>query len=83
MKTKNISINKRKEEKVPFKETFLVFYKLKNKIKLSQKYIDSKKNQEITLNLKECKRLMNLFNQFLFEGKYKPNLDRMLVFQED
>ncbi len=83
MKTKKISINIRKEEKVPFKETYLVFNRTLNKTKIVQKFVDSKKNQEITLNLKESIRLMNLFNKILFNGKFKPSLDKVIVFQED
>ncbi len=83
MKTKNISINIKKEEKVPFKETYLVFNRALNKTKIVQKFLDSKKNQEITLNLKECIRMMNLFNKIFFNGKFKPSLDKVIVFQED
>ncbi|HDZ18957.1 hypothetical protein LCGC14_0958720 [marine sediment metagenome] len=83
MKTKNISINIKKEEKVPFKETYLVFNRALNKTKIVQKFVDSKKNQEITLNLKECIRMMNLFNKIFFNGKFKPSLDKVIVFQED
>ena len=44
MKTKNISVNIKKDEKIPFKETYIAFYKSKNKIKLDQKYVDKTKN---------------------------------------
>ena len=83
MKTKNISINIKKKNLLPFKETYLVFYTRKKKVKMVQKFVNSKKNQSIVLNYEECTRLMNLFNRFFFEGNYKPIKDHMVVFQED
>ncbi len=82
MKTKNISVNIGRGNKVPSKETYLVFYKSKNKVKIEQKFIDPTKNHTIILNYKECKRLMNLFNEFLFDGNFTPEKGRMEVFHE-
>lgn len=82
MKTKNISVNIRKGIKVPFKETYLVFYKSRIKVKIEQKFIDPTRNHTIILNYKECKRLMNLFNEFLFDGKFSAEKGRMEVFNE-
>lgn len=83
MKTKNISINIKKDEKIPFKETYIAFYKGKNKIKIEQKYVDKTKNQSITLNFKECERLINLLTLFVFNGKFEPYKGKMLRFEED
>ena len=83
MKTKNISVNIKKDEKIPFKETYIAFYKNKNKIKIEQKYIDKTKNQSITLNFKECERLINLLTLFVFNGKFEPYKGKMLRFEED
>jgi len=81
--TKNISIDIKKGEKVPLKETYLVFYKFKNKVKLVQKFIDDKNNQSIILNFEECQRLINLFDFYLFDGKFSSFKDKMLVFDKD
>ncbi|TFG22261.1 MAG: hypothetical protein EU532_14540 [Promethearchaeota archaeon] len=81
--TKNISINLNKGKKVPLKETYLVFYKNKNKVKLVQKFIDEKNNKSIIINFEECQRLINLLDFYLFDGKYKPFKDKMLVFKKD
>jgi len=83
MKTKNISINLKKNEKIPFKETYIAFYRNKNKIKIDQKYLDSTKNQSIILNYKECERLINLLTSFVFNGKFEPYKGKMLRFKED
>ena len=83
MKTKNISVNIRKDEKIPFKETYIAFYKSKNKISIEQKYVDKTKNQSVTLNLKECERLINLLTSFVFNGKFEPYKGKMLRFEED
>ena len=83
MKTKNISVNIKKDEEIPFKETYIAFYKRKNKIKIDQKFIDKSKNQSITLNFKECERLINLLTLFVFNGKFEPNKGKMLRFEED
>ena len=83
MLTKNISIDIKKGKKVPLKETYLVFYKFKDKVKLVQKFIDDKNNQSITLNFEECQRLINLLDYNFFEGKFSPFKDKMLVFEKD
>lgn len=83
MKTKNISVNIKKNEEIPFKETYIVFYKSKNKIKIDQKFIDATKNQSIALSYTECERLINLLTLFVFNGKYKPKKIRMLRLEED
>ena len=83
MFTKNISVEIKENKKVPMKETYVSFYNSKKKVKILQKFIDESKNQSIILNLKECERLMNLFNHYLFEEKYKYFKDKMLVFKKD
>ncbi|MFX0001658.1 MAG: hypothetical protein ACFE88_16225 [Candidatus Hermodarchaeota archaeon] len=82
MKTKNISINIKKGEKIPYKETYITFYKHKNKIKIDQKFIEQTKNQSITLNLEESERLINLLTFFVFNGKFKPYKGKMLKFKK-
>jgi hypothetical protein len=83
MFTKNISINIEKGKKVPLKETYLVFYKSKDNIRIVQKFVNESKNQSITLNINECKRLINLLNFYLFDSKFEPSKDNMLVFEKD
>jgi hypothetical protein len=83
VKTKNISVNIIKDKKIPFKETYIVFYKSKNKIKIEQKFIDKTKNQSITLNYKECEKLINLLTTFIFNGKFEPKKGKMLRFEDD
>ena len=83
MKTKNISIDIKKNSKVPLKETYLVFHKHKNKVNIVQKFIDQTNNQSITLNFKECERLMNLLNFYLFDDKFVLFHDRMIIFEKD
>ena len=83
MKTKNISVNIKKNKKVPFKETYLVFNKQKDKVRIVQKFIDETKNQSITFNFNECERLINLLNFYLFNGKFEPYKDKMLIFEKD
>ena len=83
MISKNISIEIRKNEKVPIKETYLVFYKQKNKVKVEQKFIDDSLNQSITLKREECKRLINLLTHFMFDGEFKPIKDRMIIYEAD
>jgi len=83
MKTKNISVNIKKDEEIPSKETYIAFYKSKSKIKINQKFIDNSKNRSITLNFKECERLINLLTFFVFNGKFEPNKGKMLRFEED
>ena len=82
MFTKNISINIEKGKKVPLKETYIVFYKSKDKINIVQKFVDKTKNQSITLNLNECKRFINLLNFYLFDNKFEPFKDNMLIFEK-
>ena len=72
MKSKNISINIKEGNKIPFKETYVIFYKSKDIVKIEQKFIDQTKNQKILLNFRECKRLMNLLNELVFNDEFKP-----------
>ncbi len=44
MFAKNISIVIKKGKKIPLKETYLVFYKNKDKVKLVQKFKDASMN---------------------------------------
>ena len=83
MFTKNISVEIKENKIIPMKETYITCYKSKKKVKIFQKFVDENKNQSITLNLKECERLMNLFYHYLFEEKYKYFKDKMLVFRKD
>ena len=82
MKTKNISINLKEDEKIPIKETYIVFYIHEEKIKIEQKFADQGKNQSITLNQAECERMMNLIAYFLLDGKFVLKKDKMLKFKE-
>ena len=83
MFTKNISIDIEKGKKVPLKETYVVFYKSKDKIRIVQRFVDETKNQSITLTLNECKRFINLLNFYSFDGKFEPFKDNMLIFEKD
>ena len=83
MFTKNISIDIENGKKVPLKETYVVFYKSKDKIRIDQKFVDESKNQSITLNLNECKRFINLLNFYSFDNKFEPFKDNMLIFEKD
>lgn len=83
MFTKNISVDIEKGKKVPLKETYVVFYKSKDKIRIDQKFVDESKNQSITLNLNECKRFINLLNFYSFDNKFEPFKDNMLIFEKD
>jgi hypothetical protein len=83
MFTKNISIDIEKGKKVPLKETYVVFYKSKDKIRIDQKFVDESQNQSITLNLNECKRFINLLNFYSFDNKFEPFKDNMLIFEKD
>ena len=83
MKTKNISVCIKKDEKIPFKETYIVFYDSVNKVRIDQKFINPSKNQSITLNTEECKRLVNLLHHYKFNGKFNPYKDNMLIFEQD
>jgi len=82
MRTKNISVHIKKDEKIPFKEVYITFFKSKNKITISQKFLDQTKNQSITLNFKECERLINLLISFVFNGNFKYYKGKMLMFEE-
>ena len=68
MITKNISVRIKKNHKVPFNETYIAIHNSQRKIFLHQKYINSKKNQKIELNIEECERMMNLINFYMFDG---------------
>jgi hypothetical protein len=83
MLTKNISVEIEKGKKVPLKETYLVFYKSKNDIKLVQKFIDKTKNVSISLDFNECKRLINLLNFYLLDGDFEPYMDKMLTYEKN
>ncbi len=83
MFTKNISIEIEKGKKVPLKETYLVFYKSKDDIRLVQKFIDKTMNVSISLDFNECKRLLNLLNFYLLEGEFKPYKDKMLIYEKN
>jgi len=83
MFTKNISIDIEKGKKVPLKETYVVFYKSKDKIRIDQKFVDESQNQSITLNLNECKRFINLLNFYSFDNKFEPFKENMLIFEKD
>ncbi len=73
----------KKGEKVPFKETYLVFNRRKDKVRIVQKFVDQTKNQSITLKSQECERLINLIHSFLFNGKFKPYKGKMLIFEKE
>ena len=83
MFTKNISIEIEKGKDVPLKETYIVIYKSKNRIRIVQKYIDKTKNQSILLNLNECKRFINLLSYYVLDGEFEPFKDKMLIFEKD
>ena len=83
MITKNISVCIKKGEKIPFKETYIVFFDSENKVRIDQKFIDPSKNQSIMLNTDECKRLLNLLHHYKFNGKFIPQKDRMLIFNQE
>ena len=83
MFTKNISVDIEKGKKVPLKETYIVFYKSKDKIRIVQKFVEESKNQSIILNIDECKRFINLLNYYLFDSKFKPFKDKMLMIVKD
>jgi len=82
MISKNVSVNMKKDKKVPFKETYIIIHNSKPILYLNQKYIDSKKNQKIELNFEECERLMNLLFQYVFKEKYSYTKDKMLIYRE-
>ena len=83
MKTKNVSVERSKNKKIPSKETYVVFNSLKNGIKIVQKYINQKKNVSISLNSEECQRLMNLLNFYIHQEKYEYKIDKMLIFEKE
>lgn len=82
MKTKNISIEIKRDKNVPFKETYIVLYNSKKKLKIGQKFLDESKNQSITLNFQESRRLMNLLYHYMFGDNFIHESDRMLKFEE-
>lgn len=79
MLTKNISVELEQGKKVPSKETYVVFYKSRNKIRIVQKFTSDPKNKLIELNTEECERLMNLLHFYLFNGNYEYRKDTMLI----
>lgn len=82
MISKNISVNIKNNQKVPFKETFIVIQKTKNVAILYQKFKNSEKNQKIELSFKECERLMNLLSYYVFKGDYKYSKDKLIIYRE-
>lgn len=82
MISKNISVNIKNGNEIPFKETYIIIHNSKQKLDLYQKYIDSKKNQKIELNFEECERLMNLLVFYVFKGKYKYSKDKIKIYRE-
>ncbi len=80
MLTKNISVELKQGNTVPSKETYVVFHKSSNKIRIAQKFVRESENQTITLNREECERMMNLLQFYLFDGNYKYEKDKMLRF---
>ncbi len=82
MITKNISVRIRKSQEIPFNETYITIHKSKRKICLHQKYINSRKNQKIELNIEECERLMNLLSFYIFNGNYKYSKDKVKIYRE-
>ena len=84
MKSKNISINLRENCTIPHKETYLIFYKSKKRVKIEQKFVDQTKNQKIVLNLRECTRIINLLIENVYEGSFKPIHGKMeIILEED
>ncbi|TXT58606.1 MAG: hypothetical protein BAJALOKI2v1_340038 [Promethearchaeota archaeon] len=82
MKSKNISVNIRKNEEVPYKEIYMIIKNSKQQVFLHQKFIDSEKNQKVILNFEECERLMNLFYYYVFKKKYEYAKDRVRIYRE-
>ena len=83
MITKNISVELQKNENLPLKETYIVVFNSKKKIKIEQKYIKQDANQKITLNIHECKRLINLLHHYLLDDDFKPYKDKVLKFKNN
>ena len=82
MKSKTVSVNLEINWEVPFKETYLTIYNSKQKVKMHQKFTNSRKNQKIELNFKVCERLMNLLVYYVFNRKYKYSKDEVLIYRE-
>lgn len=82
MKSKNISVNIKENQEIPFKETYIVIYNSYSKVIIHQKFNDSKHNQKIELNFKECERLMHLLYYYVFKGDYKYSKDKAIIYQE-
>ncbi|MFX1497904.1 MAG: hypothetical protein ACFFBH_10280 [Promethearchaeota archaeon] len=82
MISKNISVNIKKSQEVPFKETYIVIQNTKNKVYLHQKFKNLEKNQKIELNFEECERLMNLLFCYVFKGTYKYSRDNVKIYRE-
>ena len=73
----------KKGKKVPLKETYIVFYKSKSKIRIVQKFVYKSKNQSILLDVNECKRFINLLNYYLLDGDFEPFKGKMLIYEKD
>lgn len=82
MISKNISVNIKKDQKVPFKETFIIIHSSKPQLDINQKFNNSSKNQKIKLSFEECERLMNLLYYYVLNGKYKYTKDKMIIYRE-
>ncbi|MFX0019551.1 MAG: hypothetical protein ACFFBT_01580 [Promethearchaeota archaeon] len=82
MISKNISVKIKKNQEVPFKETYIVIHNSKQKVYLHQKFINSRKNQKIDLKFEECKRLMNLLSIYVFKGNYEYSKDKVIIYRE-
>ena len=82
MKSKNISVNIKKTEIIPYKETYIVIQETKKTIKFVQKFKTQTENQVITLDYNECERLMNLLHYYVFKGKYQYKKDKVLIIRE-
>jgi hypothetical protein len=82
MKSKNISVQIKHNENIPFKETYIIIRKSTQKVSLYQKCIDSQQNQKIELNYEECTRLMSLLVHYVFHDKYEYSKDKVIIYRE-
>lgn len=81
MISKNISVNVKDDQDLPFKETFIIIHASNKKLNLYQKYINPQKNQKIELKFEDCKRLMNLLFYYVFNGDFQYSKDKMIVYK--
>ncbi|TXT60941.1 MAG: hypothetical protein BAJALOKI1v1_1210002 [Promethearchaeota archaeon] len=82
MITKNISVNLRENQEIPWKETYVVIQESRKKVILHQKVVNSKENQVIELNLEECERLMNILFHYAFKRNYNYSKDKVIFYRE-